>query len=89
MAEAISEQPTLSLYKDGALHKADTSHVAFFLISDIGWVGASFLFVWAVSCWDARDGGCVWLAWRILFIHPPVGHRRIEPTTTNRRHPTD
>ena len=38
LSEAISEQPTLSLYKDGALHKADTSHVAFFLISDIGWV---------------------------------------------------
>lgn len=38
LAEAISEQPTLSVYReDGVLHRVDTSHVSFFLISDIGW----------------------------------------------------
>lgn len=38
LSEAISEHPTLSMIKDGTLHRVDTSHVAFFLVSDIGWV---------------------------------------------------
>lgn len=39
LAEAISEHPTLTYYKpeDATIHRVDTSHVAFFLISDIGW----------------------------------------------------
>ena len=39
LAEAISEHPTLTYYKpeDATIHRVDTSHVAFLLISDIGW----------------------------------------------------
>ena len=37
LAQAISEHPTVSVFRDNKMLTLDTSHVMFLLISDIGW----------------------------------------------------